>query len=74
MELHLKKCGDDLIITLPREFAAQLTWGSGDVLAAEIVDQSLLIKRSKSAHDHALQIARKCMDEYREVFENLAKT
>jgi hypothetical protein len=48
--------------------------GSGDVLAAEIVDQSLLIKCSLSAHDHALQIARKCMDEYREVFEKLAKT
>jgi antitoxin component of MazEF toxin-antitoxin module len=74
MELHLKKCGDDFIITLPREFAAQLTWGSGNVLAAEIVDQSLLIKRSKSAHDHALQIARESMDKYREVFEKLAKT
>ena len=74
MELQIRKCGDDLIITLPRELAGKLTWGSGDVLAAEVVDQGLLIKRTLTAHDHALEIARECMEEYREVFEKLAKT
>jgi bifunctional DNA-binding transcriptional regulator/antitoxin component of YhaV-PrlF toxin-antitoxin module len=74
MEIEVRKCGDNFVITFPSELAAQLTWGAGDILAAEVVDQGLQIKRTMTVHDHALQIARECMDKYRETFEALAKS
>jgi len=74
MKLRIEKCGDKLVIPLPSELAVQLTWGHGDILEADLVGDNLQVKRTLSAHDHALEIAREVMEEYREVFETLAKT
>ena len=74
MTLKIEKYGDKLLIPLPSDLAARLTWGHGDILAAEVVENGLQIKRTMSAHDHALEIANRCMEEYREAFETLAKS
>ena len=74
MELKIRTCGDKLVVTFPDELAKQLNWGSGDILAVEVIDGDLKIVRTLTAHDHAMQIARKGMNEYRETFEALAKT
>lgn len=73
MEVEVRKCGNDFIITFPGELVAQLSWNPGDILAAEVIDRGLQLKRTMTAHDHALQITRKCMEEYRETFQALAK-
>jgi len=49
-------------------------WDAGDVLTAEIVEGGIKFTRRNSKHNEAMQIARKVMKKYREVFETLAKS
>lgn len=74
MRLTVEKASSGLFVRIPEEVLAQLGWGHGDILSADVVGQGLRIERTLTAHDHALEIARRCMDEYREVFERLAKS
>jgi antitoxin component of MazEF toxin-antitoxin module len=74
MKLRIEQYGDRLVIPLPSEIAARLTWGHGDVVEAKVAGDGLQVRRTQTAHDHALEIARQVMEEYREVFETLAKT
>ena len=74
MKVTLEKCKEDLFVVLPKEAAAILNWGHGDILDAELVDGGLKVVRTMTAHDHALEIAREAMDKYRDTFESLAKT
>ena len=73
-KIEIEKCGDRLFMTLPADAVAQLGWGHGDILEAQIIEDSFRIHRTKTAHDYALELARKAMDEYRETFEALAKS
>jgi hypothetical protein len=52
---------------------AQLDWNSGDIIDIEAVDGELKAVRIMTKHDHAMEIADRIMDEYRESFEALAK-
>ena len=74
MQGTIHRCGEKLLIDLPGELAAKLDWATGDVLKIEVVESGLKIERAMTAHDHAMQIARECMDKYRETFEILAKS
>jgi len=74
MESKIQKCGDKLVMVLPDECVAKLAWGVGDILALTAENGTLAILRTQSAHDHAMGFARRAMDEYRPVFEALAKS
>ncbi len=62
-----------MLIDLPTELSVDLGWRVGDVLRVEIADDGLKIKRAMTAHDHAMKIARTCMEKYRDAFAFLAK-
>ena len=74
MKFKIRKCSQKLVVTFPDELAKELGWTSGDILAAEGMDGGLKIVRIMTAHDHAMEIARKGMTDYRETFETLAKS
>ena len=74
MRLKVEKGSNGLFVSVPEEVLTQLGWEHGDVLSVDAVGQSLKIERAQTAHDHAMEIARKCMNEYSEVFEKLAKS
>jgi bifunctional DNA-binding transcriptional regulator/antitoxin component of YhaV-PrlF toxin-antitoxin module len=62
------------IVALPAELLAQLGWDVGDVLAAEVFEGGIRLIRTKTEHEHAMQIARRGMHKYREAMEKLAKS
>jgi antitoxin component of MazEF toxin-antitoxin module len=74
MTSQIRKLGEKLIVALPPDLLARLGWDVGDVLSAEILEDGIKFTRTKTAHDHAMEIARDVMDEYRETFEALAKS
>lgn len=74
MKLQLRRIGEQLVCVLPDEAVARLGWGSGDIVDLSVDENSLKIVRTQTAHDHAMDIAHKVMDEYHSVFETLAKT
>ena len=74
MELKIRRCGENLIILLPEELVAKFGWDVGDILSGEISANGVTIVRTMTAHDHAMNIAREAMDEYRETFVSLAKS
>jgi len=66
--------GNKCVVSLPPELLAELGWGAGDVLTAEIVKGGAKLMRTDSTHNEGLQIARKAMRKYRAAFEALAKS
>ena len=74
MRLTIEKADSGLFVSIPEEVLVRLGWGHGDILSVEVAGEDLRVERTQTAHDHAMEIARKCMDEYREVFEKLAKS
>jgi antitoxin component of MazEF toxin-antitoxin module len=73
MKFKVRKSGENLILVLPDEVVAKLGWARGDILNAEVVGDSLKIVQTQTAHDHAMEIARRGMVKYRKTFEALAK-
>ncbi len=74
MNVTLTKKGDDLLLSLPPEAVTGLAWNSGDICEAIIVDGQLRVRRIMTKHDHAMQLARRGIENYRETFEALAKS
>jgi putative addiction module antidote len=74
MEPKIEKQGERCVVTLPAELLAQLGWYVGDVLAAEIFEDGIKLIRTKTNHEHAMQVARRGMHKYREAMEKLAKS
>ncbi len=74
MNGKLEKCRENLLVVIPSEAISQLRWGHGDVLAIEVAEGAVKVVRTMTAHDHAMQIARKIMDEYHDTFATLAKS
>ena len=73
MRIQVGKCKENLFVVLPKEAIAQLDWQSGDIVEFEVVDGGLKVTRAMTKHDHAMEIAERIMEEYRETFEALAK-
>jgi antitoxin component of MazEF toxin-antitoxin module len=74
MASEIEKQGDKRLVVLPPELLARLGWDVGDILVAEIFADGIKFTRAKTKHDHAMEIARAVMEEYRETFEALAKS
>jgi antitoxin component of MazEF toxin-antitoxin module len=74
MKTILSKCEDKLVLVLPDDCVAQLGWEAGDVTTMSIGNGSLTVIRTQTAHDHAMEIARKGMVEYPSALERLAKS
>jgi len=74
MKLKIRKVNGDLVFLVPAESLSSLGWQAGDVCECRCELDSLRIVRTETKHDRAMQIADEVMDEYREVFENLAKS
>ncbi len=74
MNGKLEKCGEKLLVVIPSEAISQLGWGHGDVLAVEVADGAVKVVRTMTAHDHAMEIAHKGMDEYHDALAALAKS
>jgi antitoxin component of MazEF toxin-antitoxin module len=74
MKVELRKCGESLTFALPPELVSELHWEPGDICECHIEADGLRIVRTETAHDHVMKIAREVMDEYRDVFEALAKS
>jgi putative addiction module antidote len=74
MKGTLRKDGDDFVVVLPADVVERLAWESGDAVEVSVNGTEVRIVRSKTEHDRAMEIAEQVMDEYREVFETLAKT
>jgi len=74
MEPKIEKLGERWVVTLPTELLGQLGWNVGDVLAAEVFEDGIKLIRTKTKHEHAMQIARRGMHKYREAMEKLAKS
>jgi putative addiction module antidote len=74
MGSKIEKQGEQWVVTLPDELLAQLGWNVGDVLAAEVFEGGIKLIRTKTSHEHAMQIARRGMHKYREAMEKLAKS
>jgi len=74
MESKIQKLGDKRIVSLPPELLAELGWGDGDVLVAEIVEGGIKFTRANNKHNEGMQIARRAMRKYRAAFEALAKS
>jgi AbrB family looped-hinge helix DNA binding protein len=74
MNSPISKCDDKFVITLPADAAEQLGWGPGDLLAVNVDGESLTVRRTKTKHEHAMELLNKAMVDYRETFEALAKS
>lgn len=74
MHPKLSKHGDHFVVPLSEDMIQSLGWDAGDVLSVEISGTELRLVRTMTAHDHAMEIARKCMDEYHDTFVALAKS
>ena len=74
MASKIQRLGDKHVVSLPAELLAELGWGAGDVLTAEIIEGGIKFTRHDSKHNEAMRIARKAMKKYRAVFEALAKS
>jgi putative addiction module antidote len=74
MASKIEKQGKQRVVALPAELLAQLGWNVGDVLAAEVFEGGIKLIRTKTKHQHAMQIARRGMHKYREAMEKLAKS
>jgi antitoxin component of MazEF toxin-antitoxin module len=74
MKMEIEKNGDRRLVVLPPDLLAKLGWNVGDILSAEISENGVRFTRAQTAHDHAMEIAKDVMDEYRETFEALAKS
>jgi putative addiction module antidote len=74
MASKIEKQGKQTVVTLPAELLAQLGWDVGDLLAAEVFEGGIKLIRTKTKHEHAMQIARRGMHRYREAMEKLAKS
>ena len=74
MSIEIGKCKDNLFVVLPKSVAAALGWDHGDLVDMEVIDGGLKVIRTMTKHDHAMQIAERVMEEYRETFEALAKS
>ena len=74
MKLQIHKANGDLVFLVPAESVSSLGWQAGDVCECHCEVDSIRIVRTETKHDRAMQIADEVMDEYREVFENLAKS
>jgi hypothetical protein len=74
MQSTIHKCGDKLLIELPSELSLKLGWGAGDILSVDHIENGLKIDRVKNAFDHAMEIARKGMDQYHDSLQTLAKS
>jgi putative addiction module antidote len=74
MASKIEKQGKQRIVALPTELLSQLGWDVGDVLAAEVFEGGIKLIRTKTKHQHAMQIARRGMHKYREAMEKLAKS
>jgi antitoxin component of MazEF toxin-antitoxin module len=74
MDETIKKLSDELIVKLPPDLLAQLGWEAGDVVIASIHEGGIKFMRKRSAHDHAMDIARRGMDKYHDAFVTLAKS
>jgi antitoxin component of MazEF toxin-antitoxin module len=74
MKIELRKCGENLTLALPPELVSDLHWELGDICECHLEADGLRIVRTETAHEHVMKIAREVMDEYREVFEALAKS
>ena len=70
----IEKDGDKRVVELLPELLPQLGWDVGDVLTAEIFEHGIKFMRTKTAHDHAMEIAMDVMEKYRETFEAVAKS
>ena len=74
MKVTILKYGDQLMISLTDHVCDLLDWRQGDVLEIEVSDKTVKLERAMTADEHAMEIARRAMDEYRETFEALAKS
>ena len=74
MKTKVSKFGDKVVVAIPENVAVQLEWKPGDILSAEIVDGGVKFVRTMTAHDHAMEIARRGMDKYSETLTALAKS
>ena len=66
--------GTDYVFVLPADLIAQSGWTRGDVFQASVEGDALKLARTQAAHDGAMEIAERVMDEYRETLEALAKS
>ncbi len=73
MKTKIGKCKNNLFVILPKEAVQQLCWDLGDIADVEVADGGLKVVRIMTQHDHAMEIAERGMDQYRETFEALAK-
>lgn len=74
MNSEIRKCDDTFVMVLPQEVVDHLGWSVGDILGLAVEGGSLTVRRTQTAHDHALEIARDVMTKHHKVFEALAKT
>jgi putative addiction module antidote len=74
MASKIEKQGRQRLVALSAELLTQLGWDVGDVLAVEVFEDGIKLIRTKSKHEHAMQIARRGMHKYREAMEKLAKS
>jgi hypothetical protein len=73
-KIKLQKSDGEITLALPADLVTSLDWKQGDICECVIESGGLRITRIESAHDRAMKIADEVMEEYREVFEALAKT
>jgi hypothetical protein len=73
-KVKLQSCDGKITLPLPADVEASLEWKPGDVCECIVESGGLRVVRIETAHDRAMKIAEEIMDEYREVFEALAKT
>jgi hypothetical protein len=74
MKLKIRKANGHLVFLVPAESASSPGWKAGDVCECHLELDSIRIVRTETKHDRAMKIADEIMDEYREVFERLAKS
>ena len=73
MQSTIHKYGEKSVIELPSELSLKLGWDVGDILSIDQVENGQGSIAS-CAFDHAIEIARKGMDEYHETLQTLAKS
>lgn len=57
MELrHIASSGHSLLVTLPKAFLAALKLRKGDVVALELVDDTIVVSRAVSARGFAANV------------------
>lgn len=71
--VKLRKVGNSIGITLPKEALAQLRMTEGDEVSVQVIDGRLIVSNESPEFERELQALEESIHEFRDTYRELAK-